>query len=822
VRTVRHFLVLIASLAVGSAWAQTTITSGTWADPTVWNTGVVPTATSTVTVSHPLTIDANISISSGSYSFNASSTDFSGAPSYTLTMSGGTLTVGNGSNTPTVTFEGAATFANATILVRTGATLILGPTTFNNGNTVTVESGATIIVNGTLLNSNSSGTITIGGLIYVNGDYDTNNGNLLVSGAGDLIATGTISNQGSSTTFGSNADCGTGPCSGQNLCTGANTVTPLSQFICSGGAISMLDGNAMSDVNYQWQSSTTSATATDFTNIAGATGENYTPSPVPSVTTWYRRVATNTSDATCVGRSIASQITVSASGSWSGNVSTDWNNTGNWCGGAIPTSTTDVVISSTATRQPTISAANAVCRNLTVASGAVITITDRTLNITGNLTYNGSFVYNGSTTGAITFTGTSAQTISGSTPYIFNNVTFNNTSGATPAIAFSGNAITVNQGLTLTAGTINLGGYNVTIGTSAASPGSLTYTSGRFYNGNITRWFGTGAVTVETVGGYFPIGSSTDNRPFYLGFTGLTTGGTVRVQHTAALGSTASSFNDSNPTAAVQVVSNSYWTVSRANGLAFTGSPFSATAGGTTFGTVSDAVNHLRLTQQNAAIGGNAGANGASTTDLRIRRTAFAFPSNPFNVYIASTNSTLSSLPITLSHFSARPVVEGVRLQWTTAMEENFSHFSIERSRDGKNFEAIDETPARGGKNLVTHYAFVDGSAKSGRFYYRLKSIDIDNAFEYSAIERVDIEKASFDIASIYPNPVAGKFTVSVFEGKNGKMNIIDKYGRSVAEAELREGNQDFEFNSLPSGIYYARIQTENGLQTIKVVLNNN
>jgi hypothetical protein len=799
--------------------AQTTITSGTWADPTVWNTGVVPTTTSTVSVLHPLTIDANISIAAGgAYSFNSSSTDFSGAPNYTLTMTGGTLTIGNGSNSPTVTFGGAASFLNSTVTVRAGSTLILGATFFDNGNVITVESGATLIINGNLTNSNSGpgAVVTVGGVIYVNGNYITNNGSLVVDGAGDLITTGFVDNQGSSTTFGSNADCSTGPCSGQNLCTGTNTVTPLSQFICSGASsVTMLDGNPMTNVTYQWQSSTTSATATDYANIVGETGENYTPATVPTVTTWYKRVATSTVDATCIGRSVAAQITVTASGGWNGAVSTDWHTTGNWCGGVIPTATTDVVINSTATRQPTISSGNAVCQNLTIGSGATITITDQTLDIKGNLVYNGTLAFGGSVTGTVSFSGTSAQSITGSTPYIFNNVIFNNALGFT----FAGNAITVNKALTLTAGNINLGGYNVTVGTSAAAPGTLTYSSGRFYNGNITRWFGTTAVTVETVGGFFPIGTSTDNRPFYLGFTGLTNGGTVRVQHTGSLGSAAASFNDINPTVAIQRISNSYWTISSANGLAYSGVPFSATAGGTTLGTVSDAINHLRLTQSNAAIGGSAGTNNASTTDLRIRRTAFAFPSNPFNAYIASSNGTLSSLPITLINFSANATVEGVRLQWRTSMEENFSHFEIERSRDGVNFQSLAETVAKGGKNIVTDYSYVDGTAKAGRYYFRLKSVDIDGAYQYSSTQRIDVTNSSFEIASIFPNPVVGTFTISVFEGKIGKLTLLDKYGRNIVQSDLHEGNQEFELPTVPTGIYYARIQTESGTQTIKVLV---
>lgn len=809
---------IIGCLFASPVWAQSTVTSGTWADPTVWSTGVVPGNTSTVTVGHPLTIDANISVSTGSYTFNASTTDFTGGTNYTLTMTGGTLTVGNGSNSPIVTFGGAGTFTNATVVVKNGATLVLGATTFNNGNTVTIEAGGTLIVNGTLQNSNSSGIITIGGIVYVNGNYDTNNGNLTVSGSGDLITTGTINNQGSSQVFGSNNDCNTGPCSGQNLCTGQlNNVTPASQFICAGGSIATLNGTTMTNVTYQWQSSTSGAAAVDFANIAGATSEDYTP-PVPSATTWYRRVVTSTTIAGCFGRSVPAQISISPTGSWSGATSTDWNDATNWCGNTLPTTTTDVIINSNATRQPTISNANATCRNLTIATGAVLTITDRTLTVRGNLSYNGSIVYNGGVNGRLSFISSSPQIISGSTPYIFSNLVINNSSATVPAVTFSGNAITVNKNLILSAGTIDLGGYNITVGVSATAPGTLTYVSGRFYNGNITRWFGTGAVTLEADAGFFPLGTSTDNRPFYVGVTGLSTGGTIRVQHTSSPNSTPASFNDVNPAAAIQVVSNSYWTVSTANGLAYSGSPFSATAGGTGLGQVSDAVSHLRLTRQAAAIGGNAGTNGTSTTNLLVRRTAFAFPTNPFRAYIASTNAALSSLPISLSYFSARSTAEGVWLQWTTLMEDNFSHFSIERSTDGLSFESIGETPATGGLNKATNYSYVDGRVASGRYYYRLKSVDFDGSYAYSQVERVDVESSTMEIASIYPNPIDGKFTLHVYEGKSGTMVLHDAYGRSVAQSLINRGNQELDFEALRSGVYYARIQTEAGIQTIKVV----
>ncbi len=69
----------------------------------------------------------------------------------------------------------------------------------------------------------------------------------------------------------------------------ASTVGKITGFapICKGTSKTLLLGTSVGSI--QWQSSTTSATATDFTNIPGATTATYTASP--TVTTWYRVVS---------------------------------------------------------------------------------------------------------------------------------------------------------------------------------------------------------------------------------------------------------------------------------------------------------------------------------------------------------------------------------------------------------------------------------------------------------------------------------------------------------------------------------------------------
>src|SRR3954471_5057875 len=83
------------------AVAQTsTVASGNWSEATSWSNGV-PAATTTATVTNPLVLDQNISITSGDFEIYANVTDPAGTPVFlsTLTMTGGTLDIRSGITT---------------------------------------------------------------------------------------------------------------------------------------------------------------------------------------------------------------------------------------------------------------------------------------------------------------------------------------------------------------------------------------------------------------------------------------------------------------------------------------------------------------------------------------------------------------------------------------------------------------------------------------------------------------------------------------------------------------------------------------------------
>ncbi len=155
-------------------------------------------------------------------------------------------------------------------------------------------------------------------------------------------------------------------------------------------------------------------------------------------------------------------------GTWLGITSTDWNDATNWCGG-VPTSTTDVIIPSGVTNFPYIRVSSNVCRNLTINSGASLTMDPSiSFRVYGNWTNNGTFNAIG---GDVTFPGTSV--ISGSTTTFFSLIINGNTTlgvnttvqgnlqvaGSLDLGAYTCNRTTNGWGINIT-GTLLIGGTN--------------------------------------------------------------------------------------------------------------------------------------------------------------------------------------------------------------------------------------------------------------------------------------------------------------------------------------------------------------------------
>jgi hypothetical protein len=243
--------------------------------------------------------------------------------------------------------------------------------------------------------------------------------------------------------------------------------------VCTGSSIS-LSATSLGGATYAWSgpnSYTSASQNPTFTYTAAAAGV----------------YALQVTAAGCTATAYTNVTATTNAGQWTGNVSTDWADGGNWCTGVVPTNTANVIITSSATRMPSI-ISSAACNNLTVNAGATLTIAAAgTLNIAGTLTNNGT-VTNGGTTN---FNGSSGQqTFSGVSS--FYNLTLNNTGGLLlPA------AITVNNNLLLSAGTLDANNFNIAVKGSWTNNASTT----AFTAGTATVTFN--GATAQAIGGSF-------------------------------------------------------------------------------------------------------------------------------------------------------------------------------------------------------------------------------------------------------------------------------------------------------------------------------
>ena len=179
-----------------------------------------------------------------------------------------------------------------------------------------------------------------------------------------------------------------------------------------------------------------------------------------------------------------------------------------------------------------------------------------------------------------------------------------------------------------------------------------------------------------------------------------------------------------------------------------------------------------------------------------------------------------SALPVELIDFSARAMEKDVKLAWTTASEENNDYFTIERSTDGRTFEAVAMVQGNGTTTDISKYTFMDKNAENGLNYYRLKQTDFDGQFDYSDIKTVDLQIDQ--TIKVYPTFVSDVITVETGSDLNSELvlSIRDIAGREFESFLIPEKSTKAEFslNNLPSGSYFLSIYNDDFVETLKFI----
>lgn len=159
-------------------------------------------------------------------------------------------------------------------------------------------------------------------------------------------------------------------------------------------------------------------------------------------------------------------------------------------------------------------------------------------------------------------------------------------------------------------------------------------------------------------------------------------------------------------------------------------------------------------------------------------------------------------LPVHFLSFTTNVTrVKTVSIELITVNEQNLSSYIIERKTNNGVWESIGYfTP----KNLVTlnKYQFIDENP-STQNQYRIKAINVDNTFEYT---NVNIVQISFEgKVNVFPNPASG--VLNITDAKpNSYIQIVSLEGKIIIETQINNNNQAIDISTISKGIYWARL----------------
>jgi hypothetical protein len=117
-------------------------------------------------------------------------------------------------------------------------------------------------------------------------------------------------------------------------------------------------------------------------------------------------------------------------------------------------------------------------------------------------------------------------------------------------------------------------------------------------------------------------------------------------------------------------------------------------------------------------------------------------------------------LPVSLTRFNAAWQGADVAVSWATATELNNAGFEVQRSTDGVTFTSLAFVPGAGNSQSLRSYTYLDAKPLGPVSYYRLKQLDADGKFVYSAMQVVAGSGLLTQAASVYPNPASTQATV--------------------------------------------------------------
>ena len=364
-----------------------------------------------------------------------------------------------------------------------------------------------------------------------------------------------------------------------------------------------------------------------------------------------------------------------------------------------------------------------------------------------------------------------------------------------------GTNATVNGTLTLTNGLI-----------ITNNPGLLTLGGASIVTGGSVSSFVNGPISITASAGktlFAPIGKNAAYRPLWSHIYSLTGAGTLTVEQI-----------ENPPTGTVNMLFGNTPVLSNARYFHVTESGLSGGSVDLTlsYGDDDGIIDSTSICVVGGTNGGTWNWSNNTGTHSPYAKTVTTSPFDPSGYTIG--DCTLGSysgnpMPVELTSFTATASNGAMKLSWKTATEISNQGFNVERSADKSSWTKLAFVQGQGNSNKSKAYSYSDNSVKAGKYYYRLRQIDVNGAYKYSnTIEADFVLPSVYTLNQNYPNPFNPNTMISYAlpNASNIKISVYNAIGETVQILEnafKAAGTYSVSFNAsnMPSGIYFYRIE---------------
>jgi hypothetical protein len=199
-------------------------------------------------------------------------------------------------------------------------------------------------------------------------------------------------------------------------------------------------------------------------------------------------------------------------------------------------------------------------------------------------------------------------------------------------------------------------------------------------------------------------------------------------------------------------------------------------------------------------------ANNPHCFSVKVQDDACIYNGIQVRAYCITVNM---AVPLELLTFTARKEDAGVVLSWQVSQSIKGEQFIVERSLDGRSFEAIAALSGTEEK-----YTYTDPAVRQDICYYRLLQTDTEGNARRSAVLMIkNHTQQKFTITGLLPNPCTDRISLSYLLSEDSPLSLelynstgARIYSRTIEGRSPGSHSEEIRLSDSEEGIYFVRL----------------